>query len=247
MKKRPYILTIAGFDPSNGAGFTADIKTFEALKCYGLSVCTANTIQNDVEFINCHWTSIEIIKAQIGILYKRFKINVVKIGIIENWKTMSDIIDFLLELNPKIKIVVDPILKSSTDFEFQSDFNSTIFDEMLSKIYLITPNYQEIENLFPNKTIKETIKHIQSKKNLFLKGGHNLEELGVDYLYANNKVHKINPKNINFSEKHGSGCVLSAAIASYIALKYPLLKSCFKGKRYVEKILSSNKTLLGYH
>ena len=79
MSKRPYILSIAGFDPSNGAGFVADVKTFEALKCYGLSVCTANTIQNDVEFTNCYWTPIDIIKKQIEILFNRFKIDVVKI------------------------------------------------------------------------------------------------------------------------------------------------------------------------
>ena len=247
MKKRPYILTIAGFDPSNGAGFTADIKTFEALKCYGLSVCTANTIQNDIEFTNCYWTPIEVIKEQITILFSRFSIDVVKIGIIENWGILSEIIDFVLDLNPKIKIVLDPVLKSSTDFKIQNGFNASIFDEILSKIYLITPNYIEIEQLFPEKTIEETIQHIQSKTNLYLKGGHNPEAIGIDYLYTKDKVYTLNPKRIDFSEKHGSGCVLSSAIASHIALGYSNLKSCFKGKRYTERVLSSNKTLLGYH
>jgi len=57
MKNRPYILTIAGFDPSGGAGLTADIKTFESLKCYGLAVCTANTVQNDTAFSACYWNA----------------------------------------------------------------------------------------------------------------------------------------------------------------------------------------------
>ena len=247
MKKRPHILSIAGFDPSNGAGFVADIKTFEALKCYGLSVCTGNTIQNDVEFTNCYWTPINIIKEQIEILFKRFKIDVIKIGIVENQVTLSQIIDFLLELNSKVKIVLDPVLKSSTDFEFQNNFDASLFDEILKKIYLITPNYQEIENLFPEKTIEETIGHIRTKTNLYLKGGHNEAALGVDYLYTNKKEYILNPKKINFSEKHGSGCVLSSAIAGNLAQGYPILKAAFRGKRYVEKILSSNKTLLGYH
>jgi hydroxymethylpyrimidine/phosphomethylpyrimidine kinase len=73
MKKRPYILTIAGLDPSNGAGFTADIKTIEALKGYGLVVCTANTIQNDNDFKDCHWTDVNVVKNQIEILFNRFK------------------------------------------------------------------------------------------------------------------------------------------------------------------------------
>jgi len=247
LKKRPYILTIAGFDPSNGAGLTADVKTFEVLKCYGLSVCTANTIQNDIAFTNCYWTPIDIIKEQIDILFSRFSIDVVKIGIIENWVTMSQIINLLLTLNPKIKIVLDPVLKSSTDFKIQNDFNATLFDEILDKTYMITPNYIEIESLFPEKNIEETIEHIRLKTNLYLKGGHNKEALGVDYLYTKEKQYTLKPNRINFSEKHGSGCVLSSAIASYIALGYSILKSSYRGKRYVERVLSSNKTLLGYH
>ena len=94
MKTRPNILTIAGFDPSNGAGLTADIKTFEALKCYGLAVCTANTVQNDIEFKDCHWISKSVIKKQIEVLFTQFKIDVVKIGIVENWKILSEIVDF---------------------------------------------------------------------------------------------------------------------------------------------------------
>lgn len=248
MNKRPYILTIAGFDPSNGAGLTADIKTFEVLKCYGLSVCTANTVQNDIEFKNCYWTPIEIIKEQIKILFDRFKIDVVKIGIVESWEVLAEVIDFVLTLHPKIKIILDPVLKASSGFIFQNSFDQKDFDEILAKIFLITPNYQEIKALFPNKTIEETIQHIQTKTNLFLKGGHNTEKIGVDYLYTQEgKVHPFNPKKIRFYEKHGSGCVVSSAIASHVALKYPLVKSCFKAKRYVEKVLSSNKTLLGYH
>ena len=249
MKTRPYILTIAGFDPTNGAGLTADVKTFEQLKCYGLSVCTANTIQSDTEFLKCDWIEIDIILEQIRVLMNRFSVNVVKIGIVENWITLSKIIDLVLSLNPNSRIILDPVLKSSSGFSFHENFNEKDFDEILAKIYMITPNYQEIQNLYQRKSIEETITHIQSKTNLFLKGGHNSEKLGVDYLYTiEGKTHPFNPKKgIKIYEKHGSGCVLSSAIASHIALKYPLVKSCFKGKRYIEKVLSSNKTLLGYH
>lgn len=252
MKQRPYILTIAGFDPSNGAGFTADIKTFEALKCYGLSVCTANTIQNDISFSKCYWTPVDIIKDQIGILFDRFKIDVVKIGIVENWFVLNEILDFIKTKNPSCKIVLDPVLKSSTAFNFHEDSSKKTFEEnfdkLLEKIYLITPNYQEIQNLYKDKSLEETIVHIQTKTNLFLKGGHKTEKIGVDELYTQEgKRFVFNPKKNSFYEKHGSGCVLSSAIASHIALGYPLIKSCYKGKRYIEKILSSNKTLLGYH
>ncbi|MEL0649798.1 hydroxymethylpyrimidine/phosphomethylpyrimidine kinase [Algibacter sp. TI.3.09] len=247
MKNRPNILTIAGFDPTNGAGLTADVKTFEALKCYGLSVCTANTVQDDQEFIACHWIPTSIILNQIDVLFNRFEIKLVKIGIVENWDTLEIIINKLHSLNPEIKIILDPILKSSSNFDFHSDHSEKL-DILLSKIYLLTPNYEEIQQLYPEKNIEETIAYISSKTNLFLKGGHRTDKKGRDVLYlANKKQFTLNPKSFNCSEKHGSGCVLSSAITSYLALEFPILKACLKGKQYTEKFLSSNTSLLGSH
>lgn len=247
MKQRPYILTIAGFDPSGGAGLVADVKTFEALKCQGLSVCTANTVQNDIAFEACHWVDVEVIKSQVSILFDRFEINFVKIGIVENWKVLSEIVDLLVEKNPKIKIILDPVLKSSSNFEFHTSDDKEM-DSLLSKLFLITPNYDEIQQLYANKAIDEVIAHISKSTNLYLKGGHNEEAVGKDHLYLTNGKHFIfNPKEKNISEKHGSGCVLSSAIAAHLARQFPIMKACFRGKRYVEKVMSSNKTLLGYH
>ncbi|MBL1280716.1 MAG: hydroxymethylpyrimidine/phosphomethylpyrimidine kinase [Fluviicola sp.] len=245
--KRPFILTIAGFDPSNGAGLTADIKTFEKLKCYGLSVCTAVTVQNDVDFKECHWTNMDVIESQINILFERFEIKYVKIGIVENWSVLNQIIDLLLEHNSNIKIILDPILKSSSNFEFHKD-DVAEFDKIIAKIYLLTPNHLEIENLYAEKSIKETISHIQSKTNLFLKGGHRSEKVGTDELFTKEgKQFVFKPKSTKISEKHGSGCVLSSAISSYLTLEFPLVKACYKGKKYAERFLSSNKSKLGYH
>jgi len=245
LKDRPNILTIAGFDPSNGAGLTADVKTFETLKCYGLSVCTANTVQDDQSFQACHWLPIEQITAQIEVLLNRFQIDVVKIGIVERFEVLNTIINLVLKYNSKAKIVLDPILKSSSNFQFNSIL---ALDNILEKIYLITPNYNEIKELYPNKKLEETIQLISSKTNLFLKGGHRSDKLGKDELYTKEgKTFVFNPKLLNCSEKHGSGCVLSSSIASYLALGFPLLKACYRGKRYTEKFLSSNRSLLGYH
>ncbi|WP_109302285.1 hydroxymethylpyrimidine/phosphomethylpyrimidine kinase [Aquimarina sp. AU474] len=252
MKQRPYTLTIAGFDPSNGAGITADVKTFEASKVYGLSVCTANTVQNDIEFTSCHWVDIEVIKSQIDALFDRFNIGFVKIGIVENWNVLIEIIDVLLEKNSKLKIIWDPILRSSSEFDFYDISSQEVsinqFDSILDKIYLLTPNYHEIKALCQSKTILETVKHISSKTNLLLKGGHRKENIGKDELFMQNGKHFVlNPKRSDCSEKHGSGCILSSAITAQLALGSSLVKSCYRGKKYTEKVLSSNKILLGYH
>ncbi|GAA0712910.1 hydroxymethylpyrimidine/phosphomethylpyrimidine kinase [Aquimarina litoralis] len=250
MKKRPNVLTIAGFDPSSGAGLSADIKTFEALKCYGFAVCTANTIQNDTDFEECIWIDKEVMKSQISILFKKFKIDFVKIGIVQNWEILYEIVDFLLKKNSKIKIVLDPVLRSSSSYDFHSSIKNDnhYFEEVLQKIYLITPNYEEIGRLYPDKNIKETINHISGYTNLLLKGGHRKEMVGKDELYTKKgNCFTLNPKRNRITEKHGSGCILSSAVTAYLALGFPLLKACFRAKRYTENVLSSNKTLLGYH
>ena len=248
MKTRPYILSIAGFDPSSGAGLTSDVKTNEALKCYGLSVCTANTIQNDIEFSACHWTPIDIIKSQLVSLFNRFEIDFIKIGVVENWNVLLEILSFILLKKPEVKFILDPVLQSSSDFKFHES-EELILDQILEKIYLITPNYHEIQQLYSDKNTEETIAHIQSKTNLFLKGGHDESAIGRDRLFLteNGKQYTLNPKQKECSEKHGSGCVLSSAITSYLALGFPLLKACYRAKRYTEKFLTSNKTLLGTH
>ena len=81
---RPYALSIAGFDPSAGAGLLADVKTLEASGVYGLGVCTALTVQNDVAFERVNWVSAADIRDQIRILLVRFRVDFIKIGLVES-------------------------------------------------------------------------------------------------------------------------------------------------------------------
>lgn len=249
--ERPYVLSIAGFDPSGGAGIMADCKTMEALKCIGLSVCTANTVQNDVSFKACYWTSTPIMLAQIKLLFERFPIDFVKIGIVKNWLVLDTLLSALLHQQPTVKIILDPVLSASASFLLHtdtSDDKKEILDKVLNKTLLITPNFNEIISLYPDKNIEATIAHISSKTHLFLKGGHRKDALGKDVLYQRNGTAiKMLPEKGNYTEKHGSGCVLSSAIASYLALGFPLETACIKGKRYTEKVLSSTTNLLGHH
>ncbi|NMM47728.1 hydroxymethylpyrimidine/phosphomethylpyrimidine kinase [Marinigracilibium pacificum] len=243
-----YILSIAGLDPSAGAGLTSDIKTFEAFGNYGLSVCTSVTIQNDIDFKASHWVETNIILDQIDILFDRFTIEVVKIGVVRNWDTLATIVDRLKIHNPAIKIILDPILKASAGYEFNENSNSSILDNILQRICMITPNYQEIQLLYPAKTIRETIAHITRHTNLYLKGGHNETEKGTDVVYINGKKPLVlSPRLSTVYEKHGSGCVLSSALAASIASGLTLEDSSRKAKQYTEQFLASNQGLLGTH
>jgi len=246
---KPIVLSIAGFDPSGGAGLLADVKTFEGLGCYGLAVNTANTIQNDVKFEACYWTSEAIIFQQLELLLKSFPIKVVKIGIVENLQVLNKVISIILLRNKNIRIIWDPILKSSSGFSFHNPkvFQKNI-DSILEKIFVVTPNFNEMRFFYNGLTKEETIRKISSKTNLYLKGGHRMANIGLDELFTTNGECLIfKPLRTDCSEKHGSGCIFSSALAARLALGEPLPEAARKAKIYIEKILASNNTLLAYH
>ncbi|MFS4482504.1 hydroxymethylpyrimidine/phosphomethylpyrimidine kinase [Hyunsoonleella sp. 2307UL5-6] len=248
MNQNHYILTIAGHDPSAGAGLTSDVKTFQAHGLYGLSVCTAVTIQNDIEFKDCLWTATPVILSQIKTLFKRFSITTVKIGIVESWHTLLNILEQLHVLNPKVTIILDPVLKATAGYDFHITENQDLLDQIWQKCFIVTPNYNEIQQLYPNLSIQDTISHISSFTNVYLKGGHRTDKKGWDTLYYNKtQVLNIHPKTAHISEKHGSGCVLSAALASNIESQYPLKDAAIEAKAYTETFLNSNRSLLGTH
>jgi hydroxymethylpyrimidine/phosphomethylpyrimidine kinase len=243
-----YIVSIAGFDPSSGAGITSDIKTFEAHGVYGLSVCTAVTVQNDIDFKNCQWIPSEIILQQIETLFERFQIPVFKIGIVESWATLLLIVTKLHELNSDIKIILDPIIKASAGFDFHSNENQDILDQIWDKCYIITPNYDEIQLLYPKLDIEETLEYISSKTNIYLKGGHRTDKKGWDELYHSGIVMVNIPPIIEIiKEKHGSGCVLSSSLACNLLLDIELEDAAREAKNYTENFLNSNDSLLGTH
>ncbi|GGF66007.1 hydroxymethylpyrimidine/phosphomethylpyrimidine kinase [Wenyingzhuangia marina] len=248
MDKKKHILSVAGFDPSSGAGLTSDIKTFEAHHFYGLSVCTAVTVQNDMDFKNCHWVPTSIILEQIETLFERFEVNIVKIGIVENWTTLLLILNKLHALNSEVKIVLDPIIKASAGFDFHSQESQDLLDEIWKQCYIITPNYDEIQLLYPHLDIEETLEHISSKTNIYLKGGHRTDKKGWDELYHSGIVMvNIQPNTEKVFEKHGSGCVLSSSLACNIALGQELEDAARSSKHYTEQFLNSSEGLLGVH
>ena len=240
------------FDPSGGAGLLADIKTFEAHGVSGMGAVSALTFQNDCEFDGVKWIEADEIVKQISTLKRRFEFLVVKIGLVQNLETLETIISScLLPADPDSKrdclLIWDPIIKASAGFEFHDSVDRTKLFSLLKNIFLITPNTEEVKFLSgindPKKAAAELSKHCH----VLLKGGHNEEEPGVDYLFVDNHIEKIMPIEKNVFPKHGSGCVLSAAIVANLALENDLITSCRKAKKYIEQFLSSHHSLLGIH
>lgn len=246
-KDRPFVLTIAGLDPSGGAGILADIKTFEQHKVNGFAISTANTIQTENQFYDIQWTDLSFVIRSMETLFLNYKISVVKIGILSSLYDLSRIISTIKLLSPSTKIVWDPVLKSTTKFEFLNIKDYLDLNKIISKIDLITPNYHEIEILFPGFVSKNYWKQNQIPTNILLKGGHNETALGTDILFLKNEILELFPSDKKCFEKHGSGCVLSSAIASNLALNQNITEACKNAKNYIENYLSSTSTLIGYH
>jgi hydroxymethylpyrimidine/phosphomethylpyrimidine kinase len=246
-KNRPIALSIAGFDPTGGAGVLADSKTFEQHQVTGFAITTANTIQTENQFQAIEWTDLSFAIRSIETLFQNYKIKAVKIGIVPSINYLNRILCTIKLLSPTTKIVWDPVLKSTTNFEFINIRDQVDLDKILSKIDLITPNYNEIEILFPGFISNELWQQNEIPGAILLKGGHNPSETGTDRLFLKNEIIDLFPSNTECFEKHGSGCVLSSAIASNLALNQTLTEACKNAKTYIEKYLNSTSTLIGYH
>lgn len=245
---RPFVLSIAGFDPSAGAGVLADIKTFEQHQVYGFAINTANTIQTENKFVAIQWTELSFVLQSIETLFGTYEIKAVKIGIIPSLDYLKSIVFLIKRLSPKTKIIWDTVLKSTTEFDFLQIENQQDLLAILNQIELITPNYNEIMKLSPEeKPVEMIIEKLVKNCPILLKGGHHPKETGTDYLHTQNQFFRLSPKNTSIYQKHGSGCVLSAAITANIALGKELLLACKEGKNYTENFLLSTPTSLGNH
>ena len=246
-RKRPHVLTVAGFDPSAGAGLLADIKTFESHKVYGLGACTALTVQNEDEFVSVEWIPKREILSQLEILLTRYKVEYVKIGLLQNLSLLESLVELLIDKEPRVKIIWDPILSASAGFEFHTDAFMPV-PELFSQLYMVTPNWKEMQALTSELDAMEAARNLSKRVHVYLKGGHREDDPGKDVLFTQEgKEYPFRSKGVIRGPKHGSGCVLSSSITAHLAKGFPLHRACLKAKTYTWHFLNSTPHLLGYH
>lgn len=246
---RPYILSIAGFDPTGGAGILADAKAAEANGAYCLCVNSAITYQNDSEFDGVDWVTADQIIGQIEVLIRKFDVCIVKIGLIENLNVLQYIVNYLHRSIDNVLIIWDPILKASAGFEFHTCVQQLQFNSLLDKISLITPNIPEAQLLFESSSAKKIQEYISlfPSLNVLLKGGHASGDKATDILISMDSQQIVESERVALADKHGTGCVLSSTIAAYWAQGKELKEACELAKEYMNRFLISNESLLGYH
>ena len=241
----PYVLSIAGLDPTAGAGILADVKTFTASGSYGFAVATCLTAQTEDSCEHVQWFSVKEITTQLKPLLENYPISVTKLGAMKDIAMVTALIDYVVSIQPNMKFVLDPILSTSSGKEFMK-LNADI-KSLLSKIYLLTPNYPEIQMLAENQNALEAAMVLSMHTNVYLKGGHSNEDTLVDRLFIQGNMTEYPKERNATSKKHGSGCVLSSSIASFLAQGMTLQEASEKGSHYMCGFFSSSETKLGLH
>lgn len=236
------VLSIAGFDPCGGAGILADIQTMHQLKVQGMAVVTALTYQNEDDLWGIEWKDFDPIKSQIDALLADYSFSVVKIGIINGLDLLNKLLQYLEKRIPEAKIVWDPVLKSSSGFDFVKKVESDEFQDIIRRVHLITPNRWEFDK------ISAALGSESWPTNVLKKGGHSDTDDTSDFLILKDgKEVKITGNRIDGKDKHGTGCVLSSAVAAGLNKGQSLEEACKNAKAYTEKYLQSGSAKLGRH
>lgn len=236
-------LTIAGSDSIGGAGIQADIKTMTALGVYGMTAIAALTAQNTTGVKSIIEVTKEFLGEQLDMIINDIFPDAVKTGCISSPILIKEVVDKIKQYKLK-NIVVDPVIFSKSGVKLIKDEAVVIMKkELLPLSDLITPNILELEILSDTK-IKGIDDMISASKKVFeefgcavlCKGGHGIND-GEDLLYNKNGIKWYKTKKIETNNLHGTGCTLSSAIASFLALGFSLEESISKAKEYLTKCL----------
>ena len=240
----PIILSIAGSDCSGGAGIQADIKTISALGGYAASVITAVTAQNTLGVQSVYPIPADMVKAQITSVMDDLRPDAVKIGMVYDAGIVTAIVDCLQTYTPEC-IVYDPVMISTSGRRLMTEETiQVIKTELFPLCTLITPNLNEASLLW-GQTITGTVEMRQAAQELscryntaiLVKGGHLDGDVAVDVLFADGELREYSSRRVVSVNTHGTGCTLSSAVASFLALGLPLAEAVGCAKNYLHSAL----------
>lgn len=246
----PYkVLSIAGFDSSGGAGLQADLKTFSALGCYGMTVLTALPIQNTCGVRKCYDIPLQAIEDQLNVLFDDIIPDSIKIGMLFNQPIIELVAAFLKQRAPHIPIVLDPVtVAKSGDPLLVPEAVESLLALLVPMATLITPNIPEAQTFtgIEAKTEEEMILVAQKllqwgSTYVLLKGGHLKTTDSNDLLLSKDRSHWLRSPRIVSKNTHGTGCTLSAAIAAGLAQKKDILQACSAAKNYLFQAIQASK------
>jgi hydroxymethylpyrimidine/phosphomethylpyrimidine kinase len=233
-------LSIAGFDPSGGAGIVADMKVFHYLGTYGLSIATALTAQNTVAVESVQAVGGQFLKKQLNALLRDFRPDSTKIGMVCDEENIGAISAALVRYSLG-NIVLDPVLISSSGKRLaKKNVPELLIKKILPLCTVITPNIQEASVLsgISINSVKDMEKAAVVLKKagphtVIITGGH-LRGIALDTVFSGDKFHYLKARK-RTGEYHGTGCMFSAAIAAFLAQGCHSVEAAKKAKEFMEK------------
>jgi hydroxymethylpyrimidine/phosphomethylpyrimidine kinase len=221
MSRPPVALTIAGSDPSGGAGIQADLKTFSALGVYGTSVITALTAQSTLGVSGVHVVPTDFVTFQLETLVDDVRIDAIKIGMLANADIVGAVGDFLARHRHEY-VVLDPVMVATSGDRLLDDSAVQAMRELMPQASLITPNLAEAAALLdtrPATTLAEMRAQAVGLKEMgaarvLIKGGHRDGPEAADLLLDVDAEALMKAPRVNTANTHGTGCTLSSALAA---------------------------------
>lgn len=243
------VLSIAGSDSSGGAGIQADLKTMTVHGVFGMTAITALTAQNTTGVTAIQESSPEFLEQQIDACLSDIPADAVKIGMLPSSAQVEVVAKKLREYKVK-NLVVDPVMVATSGSKLMKDSTASVMANLLFPIStVITPNIPEAEALL-GKTIANKNQMEEAAKALseeygcsvLIKGGHSIED-ACDVLFDKGQVSWFETTKIDNPNTHGTGCTLSSAIASNLALGFDLKESVKNAKEYITSTISDGLDL----
>lgn len=247
----PNILSIAGTDPTGGAGIQADIKSIAANGGYGMAVISCLVAQNSTGVFGIHTPPADFLAQQLLSVSDDVRIDAVKIGMLGSAENIETVINWLDVINPPIT-VLDPVMKASSGGNLLSEGGITPLRSLVEKVDLITPNLPELAALLGedeasnwSEAITQAVRLSQSFRTIvLLKGGHIAGDEARDALIdARSRLeHEIklvekSTERVSTSNTHGTGCSLSSAIATRQAINLDWERSFAEAKIWLQKTI----------
>ena len=242
----PILLTIAGFDPSCGAGVGADLKTFAAHNCYGVAAVTALTVQSTQGLVSVHATPSATLRAQLETLVEDVSIAAVKIGMLANRANANSVAEFLDKYRFP-HVVLDPVFRPTAGAGELLDAAGLKFarDELLKRVSVVTPNIPETEFL-TGMEVKDVHGMKAAGQKLLEMGAHAVVVTGghlekpTDVLCVDAEVEVFGGDHVKSPNTHGSGCTFSSAIAAQLAVGQQLREAVILAKAYVTRAIDKS-------
>jgi hydroxymethylpyrimidine/phosphomethylpyrimidine kinase len=242
----PVLLTIAGFDPSGGAGIAADLKTFAAHNCYGVAVVTALTVQNTQGVKSTHITPAATLGAQLDALVEDVTLAGVKIGMLGNKANAAVVVEFLDRGNFP-HVVLDPVARAQSGGAELIDAAGLKYlaEELMKRATVITPNIaeaelltgMEIKDLAAMKAAAHKLVELGARA-VVVKGGHT--EKAIDVFFDGAELLTFGGDRVKSENTHGSGCTFASAIAAELAAGKHLRDAVMLAKVYVVKAIEKS-------